>query len=205
MLNKKTKTVHKRAASPAPQADRRVQRTRQILREALVALILNKGYDTITVQDILERANVGRSTFYSHYWDKEDLLLGLFEDFHATLEAARPTDLSDDGENLGQLLFQLGVSHHRLYKAMLGQRSGRLVYAHAQSFLADYFRDHLAPRWPAKATLPLEVAVQYHVGAFLALLVWWLDNDLPYPPEAMARMFQQLTRPGLATVLRPTI
>src|SRR5437763_7788331 len=55
--------------------DRRSRRTRRMLGEALVALLLEKRYDTITVQEIIDRANVGRSTFYAHYLDKDDLLL----------------------------------------------------------------------------------------------------------------------------------
>jgi AcrR family transcriptional regulator len=60
-------------------ADRRIQRTRRLLQDALVGLILEKGYEAITVQDILDRANVGRSTFYEHFYDKDDLLLSSFE------------------------------------------------------------------------------------------------------------------------------
>ncbi len=70
---------------PGPKPDRRIQRTRQLLHEALITLILEKGYDAITVQDILERANLGRSTFYAHYQDKEALLLSGFQElFDAT-------------------------------------------------------------------------------------------------------------------------
>ena len=54
--------------------DRRIQRTRQLLEDALIALILEKGYDKITVQNIFDQANAGRSTFYSHSLDKDDLM-----------------------------------------------------------------------------------------------------------------------------------
>ncbi|MEJ2354006.1 MAG: TetR/AcrR family transcriptional regulator, partial [Anaerolineales bacterium] len=60
--------------------DRRVQRTRQLLNDALMSLIVEKGYDSITVQNIIDRANLGRSTFYAHYQDKDDLLLSGIED-----------------------------------------------------------------------------------------------------------------------------
>src|SRR5512147_2280747 len=60
--------------------DRRIQRTRQSLRTALLALIKEKGYDAISIEDITERANVGRATFYLHYKDKEDLLLEEFSE-----------------------------------------------------------------------------------------------------------------------------
>lgn len=67
--------------------DRRVVRTRQLLRDALVSLILERGYDEVTVQDVLDRANLGRSTFYAHYRNKDDLLFSGFEQFAAGLHA----------------------------------------------------------------------------------------------------------------------
>jgi len=69
--------------------DRRVQRTRQLLNEALMSLIVEKGYEAITVQDIIDRANLGRSTFYAHYQDKEDLLLsGMEKIVHSLVRGA---------------------------------------------------------------------------------------------------------------------
>ena len=68
--------------------DRRVGRTRRLMHEALMALIVEKGYETVTVQDILDRADVGRSTFYAHYRDKDELLLSSFEHLR-TLLASR--------------------------------------------------------------------------------------------------------------------
>src|SRR5258707_301232 len=64
-------------------ADRRVRRTRRALREALVALIVERGYEKVTVQDVLDRADIGRSTFYAHYRDKDDLFGSCFDDLRA--------------------------------------------------------------------------------------------------------------------------
>ena len=70
--------------SKAP--DRRIQRTRKVLHEALVQLIFEKGNDKVTVQAVLDRANVGRSTFYAHYQDLEDLFLSGFENLWSLFE-----------------------------------------------------------------------------------------------------------------------
>src|SRR6202012_5392571 len=70
--------------------DRRVRRTRDLLHRALLDLIAEKGYPHITVQDILDRADVGRSTFYTHYRDKEDLLRSGIADFNAAAEGRSP-------------------------------------------------------------------------------------------------------------------
>jgi AcrR family transcriptional regulator len=73
----------------AEPTDRRVRRTQDLLRRALLSLIQEKGYDRITVQDILDRADIGRSTFYAHYRDKDDLLRAGFQDIRAALAAER--------------------------------------------------------------------------------------------------------------------
>jgi len=77
---------------PQATTDRRVRRTRQLLRDALMELTLERGYDRVTVQDILDKADVGRSTFYAHYRDKDDLLVSEFEALHPSL-SVRPGSL----------------------------------------------------------------------------------------------------------------
>ncbi len=78
--------------------DRRVQRTRQLLQDALVSLIQEKGYEAVTVQDILDQANVGRSTFYAHFRDKEELLLSRFEHLRSEFERHQQQRLSSTSE-----------------------------------------------------------------------------------------------------------
>src|SRR5918995_3982708 len=74
--------------------DRRIERTQQLLRGALRSLIQEKGFETLTVQDIIDRANVGRATFYSHFDNKDDLLVSGFEDLRASLKARQREALS---------------------------------------------------------------------------------------------------------------
>jgi AcrR family transcriptional regulator len=173
--------------------DRRVQRTRQLLQDTLVALILEKGYEAVTVQDILDRANLGRSTFYSHYPGKDDLLRSLFENIHKAV-AAHGMDLA---------LFQYAQRDQNLFKALLGKEGGSVLLKEAQQQLASHMSQHLKQLVAdeKKILVPLDVLVHYLVSAFLALLVWWLDNDLPYSAERMNEIFRQLTMPGFADAL----
>src|ERR671911_1971150 len=121
--------VRKRGStmSPAP-IDRRVRRTQELLRGALMALIMEKGYDRITVQDILDKADIGRSTFYAHYRDKEDLLLAGFEDIRAALAAERAASESGPGgedEVLQPLLVVFThVEGHRQFWGPLSRKGG---------------------------------------------------------------------------------
>ena len=190
--------------------DRRVQRTRQLLQDALMALILEKGYDKITVQNIIDRANIGRSTFYAHYLDKEDLLESGLEKLRKELGQHLAGEDAVEGSEWLLLpslaLFRHTGEHHHLYKAMIGGKGIDVVVktindaliAHAQTHLEQIVAERGQPSVP-----PL-VIVTYLVGALMALLAWWLDNDMPYPPEQMDEMFQQLTIPGVAAVFGKT-
>src|SRR5688572_21995012 len=93
--------------------DRRVQKTRKLLQDALVELVAEKGYEAVTIREILDRANVGRSTFYAHFQDKDQLLhsileglQALFEEHHKRLLSAAPQAGSPDNTDLTLSLFQ---------------------------------------------------------------------------------------------------
>ncbi len=184
--------------------DRRIQRTRQLLRDALMALILEKGYAAITVQDILDRANLGRSTFYAHCRDKDDLLVSEFEHFKEMFEefdARSPAGKHSLGAgDLAPSLafFRHAGEQHRLYKAMVGKRGGELVQEYLYRYISDLVKKHLKMRAPddKKLAVPREVLVHYVVSSFLSLLTWWLDHDMPCTAEQMDDMFTRLTLPG---------
>ena len=182
------------------QEDRRVRRTRELLREALVALILEKGYEATTVQNILDRADVGRSTFYAHYHDKDDLLLSGLEHFRGALEAH---EREEDQMDVSLTLFRHAAEYHRLYKAMVGKRGGNVFLEHMHAYLFAHLRKRLegVEGRTRRASVPIDVATQHLVGSLLALLTWWLDRDLPYSPEKMDAIFKELVTPGLEAAL----
>src|SRR5687767_2197406 len=98
--------------------DRRVRRTRRTLQEALTTLILDKSYERITIQDVLDRADVGRSTFYAHFRDKDDLLMACFDGVREELQREFAAEQSADA------LFLHAHRHRRIYKALCGKKSG---------------------------------------------------------------------------------
>jgi AcrR family transcriptional regulator len=184
--------------------DRRVQRTRGMLQDALVSLILEKGYEAITVQDILDRANVGRSTFYEHFYDKDDLLLSGFEylrkDFENFLAAQ-----SFDEEGPWQLslsMFRHAQEHRQLYQAMAGKQGGNLALAHIQKYLTIYLFEHLKGLLEKRRKdLPPEILTQFIVGSYITLLTWWLDGGLGYSADQMNAFFRQLVEPGVTAAI----
>ncbi len=190
--------------------DRRVQRTRQLLHQALIALVLEKGYDKITVQNIIDRANVGRSTFYAHYLDKEDLLKSGLEKLRQDLGQHLAGENAVEGSEWLLLpslaLFRHVGKHHHLYKAMIGGKGIDVVARTIEDALIAHAQAHLEQlvAKEGQPSVPPLVIVTYLVGALETLLTWWLDNDMPYPPEQMDEMFQQLTIPGVSAVFGKT-
>jgi len=189
--------------------DRRVKRTRRMLHEALMALILEKGYEAVTVQDILDRANLGRSTFYSHYRHKDQLLRSGFdhlrtmlEEQHQSLLSAKACGKSADF-NLSLELFRHAQENHGLYKAMVGKQSGQMIMRQAHDYLTALVREHLESLMNSRKNppMPLDLTAHWIVSAFLSLLTWWLDRKLPYTAEKMDELFRKLTFPGVEAAL----
>jgi AcrR family transcriptional regulator len=181
--------------------DRRVQRTRAALRDALFSLIDERGYAAITVTDITERADINRVTFYFHYKDKDDLLFRVMEELYEALEAHESDSSLEDWAKQDWLFaFQHVQQHAPIYRALLGERGtmpllGRLIdYSVRAALQAERAR---LPKG-AQPPLPLELVEHFYAGAFVGLLRWWVLSDMPYTPEEMATMCHQLeTNSGL--------
>ncbi|HZM82584.1 MAG TPA: TetR/AcrR family transcriptional regulator [Candidatus Limnocylindrales bacterium] len=189
--------------------DRRVRRTRRLLHDAFTNLVLEKGYDRMTVQDILDRADVGRSTFYAHFRDKEALLMSCFDELRTGLhEGLRDNDRGNDWDNSAPdpagAVFYHAHRHRRVYKALCGKKGGNVVHRHLSRLIGDAVRRRLEPQLAAAGSdLPAEVVAEYYASATLGLLMWWVERDFAGGPERMARMQQRLIAPGLLAALDP--
>lgn len=184
--------------------DRRIQRTRKLLQDALLALIVEKGYAEITVQDVIDRANVGRATFYAHFQDKEDLFLSGFEALRTQFESHLANIPLHDANpwGLSLIMFQHAQSQHQLYQALAGKQAGSIALAHIQRYLTAMLREHLKPQFTKNnSKIPPEILAHYLVSSFISLLTWWLDHNMPFSAEHINDMFRQLTQPGVEAVL----
>src|SRR5262245_36905785 len=188
--------------------DRRIQRTRKLLQDALIALTLEKGYEAVTIQDIIDRANVGRSTFYAHFLDKQQLLLSGFEQLRVFLVQQHAAMAASGEQRLGFSLamFEHACSYRPVYRALIGKQRGAVVRKHMQQMLTELVRNELAALAPrdAAAPIPLEIVVQYTVSVFMGLLIWCADHDTPDTAAQMDTIFQQLTLPGVLAGLGRT-
>jgi AcrR family transcriptional regulator len=186
------------AAGPAGPPDRRVRRTRQALTHALVELVLEKRYRRITVQDLLDRADVGRSTFYAHYRSKDDLLLRSFEAMLELLDGA----LDRDPPSTRRVAPVAELFHHvggfeAFHLALARARMLEVLYDAGTTYLRGTIGRRLAGL-PADALppgVPQEVLAQAGAGALFALLRWWLERGRPETPERMDAVFHALVVP----------
>ncbi len=190
--------------------DRRVQKTHQLLQEALVALVAEKGYETVTVQEILARANVGRSTFYAHFQDKDQLLHscfdslnGLFEQHTKRLARAEQTPEGDDNAAPTLSLFQFVGQNHRFFKALLGKRGNGIFHKPIYDYMLAHMNDHLLLLMPHENDDPFrrEIVAHYLVSAMMGILGWWVEKDMPCAAEVIDKLLKQLALPTIRNVV----
>jgi AcrR family transcriptional regulator len=180
--------------------DRRVQRTLDALRASLIALMIEHDWNDISVQDICDRANIGRSTFYMHFRDKGELLVSGFESLRRELRASGKHE-ERRGDRLGWCRGLIDHAHEQraLFRALLGKRSGHLVTRRFRQVIIDLIKNDL-PR-PRDERVPLDAVVHYVAGAFLELLTWWVEARSALEPDDIERVFRAMTEPALAAVL----
>ena len=186
--------------------DRRIQRTRQLLQDALITLILEQGYDKITVQHIIDEANVGRSTFYAHYLDKDDLMASSMDllrgELHQHLSGAGGGGEEEEETAVSLALFRHTKEQYQLYKAMIGGRGIDIVIKAIDDALMAHAHTHFAQleQELGPLTVPVPVVATFFASTLQTLLRWWLDNEMPYSPEEMNEMFMRLVMGGITAV-----
>lgn len=184
--------------------DRRIPRTRAMLQHALISLILKKDYEAITIQDVCDAANVARSTFYAHYKSKDDLKRSGFEHLRKELvdrqkdAQAGPGNIRDRRLGFSLTMFEHARDHLDLYRALAGSRGGAVSLGSIGQILSDLVRDELAATIDkSENAIPRELVVQYVVGAYMAVLTWWLDGGAKLPPQRIDVMFRRLAIGGV--------
>lgn len=183
--------------------DRRIRRTRSLLQEAMVTLILEKPYHKITVQDIIDRADVGRSTFYAHFPDKEALLASTFDDLASDLD--HRIQRNSDTQHLLHVhsYFFHAQENRDFYQAMIEGGGIDLVLDTGQRHIEQSIRVHLKKMEVDTESLrvPLPVLINFLTGSLLSMLTWWIEEEMPYTPEQMAKTYEQLVMPGFLGLL----
>ena len=185
--------------------DRRTRRTRQLLRSALLALLKEKSYEEISVQDIIERADVARSTFYMHYLDKDDLLTG----GHGVLAENLGQQLtSHAGENRTSVFSSRAWFYHiqaqvPILKVIAKDPAMDLAMKTLRGIIRRSVEEGMHTHSLIENTsVPLCLVVDYLTDTLMTLIKWWFKDGMKYTPEQMDEMFQQLVMPGVSSMMK---
>lgn len=187
-------------------------------------LLKEKDYDSISVEEITQRANLGRATFYLHYKDKEDLLVDEFSELaneraHALSEIPFSDWLPDlenpdrqiENKPIGPLLmvFQHVANNADIYRILLQNEKSDRTFERIRKIIAQSISGFMQTKIkndpiPILFEVPIELLSAYFSGALLSCVDWWLEQGETYSPEEMTRMFQRLFFPGARKILSVT-
>jgi AcrR family transcriptional regulator len=169
-------------------------------------LILEKAYDSISVKEILDRANVGRSTFYMHYRDKDELLASGIHDILRPIHSGEPSSSVTGHEQF--VWFSLPMLEH-IYehshggKAKMGARGSAIIHEHLRKVLTEMIAANIGKDFHARRGtaihVPLDLLVQQVAATFILVLNWWLQSRSPLRPTEVNNVFRSLILPTLET------
>jgi AcrR family transcriptional regulator len=169
----------------------RVRRTRALLRDALVDLIEDRGFDRVTVGDLASRAMISRAAFYRNYRDKYELVEQIFDEAIAEMTTGREGDIRPPARRLADFFGHIDT-YHRLYGALLGRKGSPWFTDRMRSALAAMSSEHFPGR-TADALAPSVISAM-----FLQSIIWWLEHDRPCPPDEIAGQSARLIRAVMA-------
>jgi AcrR family transcriptional regulator len=199
-IGQNRQNVHSLESDMKSKNDRQSQRTRQALGDALLELMLEKGFRAVSIKDIIERANVGRSTFYAHYAGKDELFGSQLNRMVEMLIQHTPQDVMEGNPFFPSLgLFQHVRQQWKLYKLLSWEAGNSLHIDHLQKTISDRIEQSLLSAGQTYE-LPVPILANFLAGSLLSLLKWWLDNKMTYSPEQMDEMFRKLALPGITRV-----
>ncbi|MFT3983611.1 MAG: TetR/AcrR family transcriptional regulator [Lachnospiraceae bacterium] len=184
--------------------DRRQRKTREAIFNAFSELLMHSSYSQITVQEIIDRANVGRTTFYAHFPTKDDLLREMCAEMFAHVfseapEAELTHDFSMAAGNpnaiVTHILYHLR-EHGRTMIVLLTCESGELFQRYFHEYFNALVTRHILSKGTCQNTvLPEGFLVEHISGSFVNLVRWWLKNNMKQSPEEIAEYFAAVIRP----------
>lgn len=182
--------------------DRRQQKTRKLIFSALATLLEVKSYNEITVQDIIDEANIGRSTFYSHFTTKDSLLNEMCSDifehvFSNTLEIEKTHNFSNTKyslcEQMTHILYHLKDNGKEIFK-LLKSESGDLFLNILKGYLPKMFEPLIKQ---SDLLVPMSYVKSFLIGSFANTIMWWVDEEMKTPPELVAKYYFSIINNGM--------
>jgi AcrR family transcriptional regulator len=183
----------------AARRDRRVERTHRALRAALSTAILERGWENVSVREICRRARVARSTFYSHFADKEELLLSGLDELRRELEGIVESSPQRALSFVRPLLEH--VRAHDRMRALVEKRSGRAVRRRLTEIVLALLEADMSPVAPANGRR--QATLRFAAGALVELLMWWATTRSSLSVGELTELYRELARPALRALGRP--
>ena len=176
--------------------DRRILKTKTALRDAMLALMVPRGWDEMTIQEICDKANVGRSTFYLHYQSKDDLLLEGMNDLRDTISAQTVETEAADFHFLSGLLDHMD-QQREVFKAVIGRRSGHGVARRFKKMVFQLIEIELKKQQHPAVKNPW--VAMFVAGGIVEAMAWWVEASEPPLIKDMKRELNNLAQATLAS------
>jgi AcrR family transcriptional regulator len=191
--------------------DPRVIRTQQMLRDALISLILENGYDVINIGHITDRAGLRRATFYLHYHSKEELLFSIMQEtLDELMQKMKGLPAYPFGAEFllaeQRITFQHVQERADLYRAILSGQGAAQVTRNIRDYLAAQIREkYVTAHSDSNFHIPIDVLANYLVAVKLSMIIWWLEKGMPYSPEEMATTCTNLAINGVGKLMKSAL
>jgi AcrR family transcriptional regulator len=185
--------------------ERRKLHTQQQLKQATVELVLEKGYDSTTVQDIADRADLGRGTFYVHFKDKEDIVWTILQDSLDGIVDAIREHIPNSVEEVSGLyhvyvaIFRYAESNRAFLHVALGKKGNALLTARIKEYAVELILSNMRERIALEVVsknVPIECLARFKAGALIEVILWWLNDGCRQSPEEMAEIFYRIEMHG---------
>lgn len=180
----------------ALKTDPRVRRTRRILRDALVTLILKKDFSSISIKEITEKADVAYITFFRHYDSIDELLMEVLEDGLKELMSRIETLASQSDtsalEDEGKFIFEYVGEQSELFRILFKSQSISRIRKKIIRNIAHVFQKSCMPLTKLSNQTTIEIASNHIATSLLSLIEWWLENKMTPSPKEMGKVYKNL-------------
>jgi len=177
--------------------DRRILKTQEAMKKAVIELMTEKNFDDITIQDIADRANINRGTIYLHYQDKFDLLDKLIESHINELGEMGEWACRLDWNNALIPFFEYFEKNHLFFSTMLASKGAPSFRTRLLEFVMKGFKDEIDKESGRNADINEDVMLQYAGAAYVGIIEWWIKNGMPFSPQDMAKQVGALLERSL--------
>lgn len=177
--------------------DRRIAKTQEALKKAVIELMSEKSFDEITIQDIADQANLNRGTIYLHYQDKYDLLDKLIESHMNELGEMDEWACQLDWSSGLVPFFEYFEKNHLFFSTMLASKGAPSFRTRFLNYVMEGFSGEIDRESGSNDDLNEDIMLQYTGTAYVGIIEWWIRNEMPYPPQIMAEQVGALLKRSL--------